>query len=361
MTVYDFLKEHKMLSSSFDREKLERAFKEDMKTKNTLFMTNSFQTCKKGVKLSGEVLTIDMGGTNLRYSLYRDGALISTKKKPMMGVGDAVSADYFFEELAKDISEFEPTEIGFCFSYPCDVQKNKDAVILRFDKEVKVDGAVGKLLGEEINKRLEKKRKFSILNDTVAAQLGSETDAGIILGTGYNICYTDLKSGTIIDSECGQYQLWPQGDYDNKFDEVYHINHMSAEKQISGAYIGKLIRLIAIDYLGKDLPDFDLPEISDLLKDEGKLVSMLSAYDINVIKEIARYIIERGASIVASMIKCLMEGYESASIALEGTTVYKTPGYLDELKKQIKEIVPFEVDIVDGRGKIEIGCARSLL
>lgn len=360
MEVYEFLKEHKMLDESFDKSEIEKRFTQCMKTRDSLQMMDSFQSNAKDKEISGDILVIDMGGTNLRFTVFKDGVMGETIAMPMIGLDRDLTAEEFFSFLANEISKYDPVEIGFCFSYPCEILSNKDAIIIQFDKEIDVIGAKGKILGEEINKRLEKKRHFSILNDTVAAQLGVAADIGFILGTGFNICYTDPEKQTIIDAECGQYIYLPMGDFDEDLNRELN-SPICAEKQISGAYLGKLARIAFAAYLKRELPAFDLIDISDALKGEGRLLEIFDENELDVLFEIIKYLMIRGASRAASMLKCLIKGYSKATLALEGSTIYKLPGYYEILENEIKKNVPCEIDIIDARGKIAIGSARSLI
>ncbi len=361
MTVYDFLKENKMLADSFDATEMEAVFEEDMRSKKTLSMIPSYQNAVPGELPKGKLLAIDAGGTNLRFAEFTDGAEGESKKMPMFGIKEEICADEFFDRMAAEISQFDAQKVGLCFSYPCEILPNKDGRILTFTKEVKISGAEGKVLGEEINKRLETPRQFSVLNDTVGAQLGVCADIGVILGTGFNICYTDHSLGTIVNTECGQYGQLPCGTFDDMLSEEMNSPRPCAEKQISGAYLGTLIRIVARAYFGREIPYFELSSVSEFLIGEGPLYRYFSDAEKRDFREIIRLLLDRAAARAAMMVKCLLKGQDHAVLALEGSTVYKLPGYFDAFRRKLDGIPGLTVEIADARGTILTGCVRSLM
>ena len=359
--VYDFMKENGMLAESIDAGEAENAFLKDMEEKRSLRMLPTFQRCLDGELKGEKLLAIDAGGTNLRFALLEDGKVLKEDRMFMFGIGEEVSADAFFDRLAGQIAKYDADKVGFCFSYPCEIQENRDGKILAFAKEIKIKGAEGKLLGEELNKRLEKKRVFSVINDTVAAQLGVGADAGIILGTGFNICFTDREKDMIVVSECGLYEGIPYGKFDEELCVKLGSPNKVAEKLLAGAYLGKTIRIAAEKYFGRRFPSFELKDVSEFLIGEGVLYSCFSTMERAEFREMISLFQKRGAFIVALMVKCLLRGYDKATIALEGSTVYKMPGYHEALKDALDDIPGLECRLKDARGTLYTGCMRCLL
>ncbi len=361
MTVYDFLKENNMLADSFDAAEMEAVFIEDMRSKKTLSMIPSYQNAIPGELPKGKLLAIDAGGTNLRFAEFTDGVEGDVRKMPMFGIKEEISAEEFFDRMAAEVSRYDAEKVGLCFSYPCEILPDKDGRILSFTKEVRITGAEGMILGEEINKRLDKPRAFSVLNDTVGAQLGVCADIGVILGTGFNVCYTDKKLGTIVNTECGQYGQLPCGTFDDMLSRELNSPRPCAEKQISGAYLGTLIRIAAREYFRKEIPAFELSDISEFLIGEGVLYSFFSDAEKREMRQIIRLLLERAASRAAMFIKCLLKDRSRATLALEGSTVYKLPGYFEIFREKLSEIPGLSVEILDARGTILMGCVRSLI
>ncbi len=362
--VYDFLKENGMLADCLDDKAIEADFLSDMDEKRTLSMIQTFQKSTECDLPERDILAIDAGGTNLRFAEYKNGTFTEPVRMPMFGIKEEISADRFFDLMAYEISKYEAEDIGFCFSYPCEILENKDGKIILFAKEVKIKNAKGKVLGKELNKRLAKKRNFSIINDTVAAQLGTSADVGIILGTGFNICFTDRKKDMIVNSECGQYEGIPFGSFDKELCKKMGSPKPVAEKLIAGAYLGGVLELAASGYFGRRMPEFELKDVSEFLIGEGLLYDFLDTAERNEFREMVSLIQKRGAHCVALMLKCLLKDYPKGSkvkIALEGSTVYKMPGYHEALKDAVSEIPGLECEFIDARGMLLTGCVRSLL
>ena len=359
MSVYEFLKENQMLAESFDPSEIERVYFDAARTRNTLEMITSYYVPKYGDLPKENILTIDAGGTNLRFAFYQNGQIVSENRMPMFGTYGKITADEFFDLMAAEIDKYDTDKVGFSFAYVCEILPDKDARIISFTKEIEVEDSENRIIGQEINKRLSRKRQFAILNDTVAAQLGVCADAAIILGTGFNISYFDKSRQMIIDTESGQYKLLPEGVLDKVLNKSC-IMASVAEKQISGAYLGRLIRITAEEYFGRKLPDFELSDVSEFMSGGVGPFDELTSSEKDDLKQIVTLLMERAANRIAIMLKVLLKGYEHPSVALEGSTVYKLPGYFDELKKQTEKI-GLSVNFVDARNTITLGCIRSLM
>ena len=153
-----------------------------------------------------EAVAMDMGGTNFRIARvsFDDSAnpkIEGFKKFTMPGVNARITSDEFFDFFNKMKEEYKADKVGLCFSYPAEILEDGRARIITFSKEIKIDGAENKILDAKV------------LNDTTAAQLGTKgANMGLILGTGFNICYS--KDGTIINSEAGRSLDFPTEDFD---------------------------------------------------------------------------------------------------------------------------------------------------
>jgi len=362
-TVLEFLKEKQMLFESFDRKEMEDRFIEDMTKRESLLMSNSHQKTGKEGNPEGDILVIDMGGTNYRLAIYNNGTIRNEIKKPMYAIDRELDGDEFIDLIAKDIEEYPIKKVGFCFSYEITSTPDKDAVIVHLAKEIKLRNIKGKILGEELNKRLSLKREFSILNDTVAAQLGVNADVGIIIGTGFNIAFTDTNLDSIVDAECGQYVFFPKGQYDEAMHTIYPDTLPCVEKQVSGAYLGMLIKLCSEGYLKRILPEFNLVDVTNLFSNRGKLCDYLTDDEIKDFLCIVNCIEERAADYIALQLKCLLtrNSQKMVRIALEGSTIYNLPGYYDALVKSFKKGLGREFEMVDARDCIFEGCARSTI
>jgi hexokinase len=219
------------------------------------------------------VIAIDAGGTNLRVALVSPRGGVGVIEKSLMpGVEREIGAEEFFDGIAARIAPLirESDDIGFCFSYPAEILPNRDARILSFTKEVKVRDAGGVLIGEALRAALLSRglpggKRISVLNDTVATQLGAIWAAGgkgkhggfvgLIMGTGINASYTErngsiekdaylrAKPGsTIINIEAGGYRGLPLEESDRRFiAATIDPERQWLEKMAAGAYQNGLL------------------------------------------------------------------------------------------------------------------------
>jgi hexokinase len=245
---------------------------------SSLRMIPTFIDADPDVAPGEPVIAVDAGGTNLRVAVVRfgeDGAphVSEFAKLPMPGHEREITADEFFAVLADCLRGMlqHSGRIGFSFSYPAEIQPNKDGRIIGLWKELKVKDAAGRLVGEGLEAALRERGvvrapRVVVLNDTVGALLAGRTvhgarrysaHIGFVLGTGTNCSYVesneritrrrDLKRGArqVINLESGAFSRIPRGAIDLAFDAgtsdpgVYVL-----EKAVSGAYLGGLCRHI---------------------------------------------------------------------------------------------------------------------
>ena len=279
--VKQFYQRHGMWYESIDIGKGIGAFMGEMEAglqgvPKSLMMIPAYVDAGRDIPLGEPVIVIDAGGTNFRVCLVtftKDGPKIEDHRNyPMPGAAERISKERFFETIAENLSPVldKSDKIGFCFSYPTQIQPNGDGRLIRFSKEVRADGVEGELIGANLLSTLAamgKKANHSIvlLNDTVAtllggmaAQAGRRFDSyiGFILGTGTNTCYIEQnsaitklgdykKDGTmIINIESGAYTNLAQGDIDAEYDSrSVNPGEFVNEKMISGGYFGGLALL----------------------------------------------------------------------------------------------------------------------
>ena len=329
------------------------------------------------------VVAIDAGGTNLRAAVvtFRSGEVLveQLKRYPMPGSTEEIDVFEFFDRLADIILPLcsDSGYISFCFSYPAEIFPNRDGKILQLNKEVRVRGAEGVVLGETLlaklhEKGLQKHMEFTLLNDTAAGLMGgaatlslSHCDglAGLILGTGNNSCYMErgekiLKlpnaKDMIINCESGVFDKAFRGVSDRLTDECSEIpgDHL-LEKMISGVYHGRLItntvRLAAeagllSDGFKGDYPYFSTPELDDFLRGADNRVSqMCTPEDAETLRLIIDRSFERAARLVCANIAALClhcdggrEPEHPFCVLAEGSTFYNSLLFRDKLNKYLE-------------------------
>lgn len=329
------------------------------------------------------VVAIDAGGTNLRVALvtFRCGkaAVEQLKRYPMPGSIEEIDVDEFFNQISDMILPLcrESSHISFCFSYPAEIFPNRDGKMLQLNKEVRVRGTAGVIIGETLlaklrDKGLEKQMKFTLLNDAAAGLMGGAATlelsycdglSGLILGTGNNTCYMEkgekiLKlpnaRDMIINCESGVFDKAFRGVSDRLTDEVSEIpgDHL-LEKMISGVYHGRVItntvRLAAKEGLmsspfNGDYAPFTTPELDDFLRGvDNRISRMCSSEDEEKLCLIIDRSFERAAKLVCANIAALCihcDGGGSAEhpfcVLAEGSTFYNSLLFRDKLDKHIE-------------------------
>ena len=253
-----------------------------------------------------EVVAMDMGGTNFRiarvcFDNQGNASINDFKKFAMPGFVNSITSDEFFDFFNQMKKDYQAKDVGLCFSYPAEILKDGRAKIITFSKEVQIEGSEGMVLDAKV------------LNDTTAAQLGTRgANMGMILGTGFNLCY--VKDGMIINAEAGRCTDFPTEDFD--FGPL-------SEMQISGAYLRPLI--------SKNIAS----------KEE---------------------IYERGAKIVAAEIYGIAKyaGIEKIKLAVEGSVYYNIPELQEMIKDNLNKLGA-DYEFLDGRDKTLVGAAMAAI
>ena len=340
------------------------------------------------------VIVIDAGGTNFRSCLVTFDAagvpsISEMEKTRMPGVERELSRTEFFEQIATNLEHLKnkSDRIGFCFSYPMEIQENGDGILLGFSKEVKAPEVVGAKIGECLKEALAAHgwnsiKRITLCNDTVAALLAGaacagegdrySSNIGFILGTGMNAAYIqpdcdccNIKKQIIV-CESGKFLRVNRSDFDVDFDKTtVKPGTFYLEKLCSGAYLGP-VSWYALQAAAKDglfsakvsdailkLETLTLIEIDKFLHGPYNKECLLGNIlcecgtddDADKIFQILDAIVERSARYSAAILTaCAIqtgEGKNAAKpicILCDGTTFFKTYkvrervyGYLDEV------------------------------
>ena len=362
------------------------------------------------------VIVIDAGGTNFRSCLVTFDAagnptISEMEKTRMPGVERELSRQEFFEQFAVNLEHLKnkADRIGFCFSYPMEIQKDGDGILLGFSKEVKAPEVVGCKVGECLKAALAQHgwntiKRITMCNDTVSALLAGAACAGethryssyigYILGTGMNAAYLQPDCDTcgiekqIIVCESGKFRSVTRSDFDIEFDKTtVKPGVFFLEKQCSGAYLGPVSTIVLqtaaregifSDAVNKALLAIDQPltliEMDKFLHGPfnkdcllGKIAcENATQEDCDLMYQLLDAIVERSARCSAAILTaCAIQtgaGQNAANpicILCNGTTFYKTwmvrertAAYLDAvLTNQLGihwEIVSAENDITLG-------------
>lgn len=343
------------------------------------------------------VIVIDAGGTNFRSCLvtFDDNGVPSIsemEKTRMPGVEKELNRHDFFEQIATNLEHLKnkADRIGFCFSYPMEIQENGDGILLGFSKEVKAPEVVGCKVGEELKKALNAHgwnsiKRITLCNDTVAALLAGaacagdgdrySSNIGFILGTGMNAAYIQPDCNCcgikkqIVVCESGKFLSVNRSDFDVEFDKTtVKPGSFYLEKLCSGAYLGPVswfaLQAAAKDKLFSEKLNSELLKIDVLTLIEmdkylhnpfnkdcvlGKLAATVAtAEDNDKMFQLLDAIVERSARYSAAILTaCAIQTGEGKNASepicmlCDGTTFYKTymiqqrvNGYLDQILTQ---------------------------
>lgn len=275
----DFMRRHGM-SADVDVAKYARLMCADMERglageESAMPMIPTYIKFDGAIPQGKSVAVIDAGGTNFRCGLVTFNAdgyeLTDVVKHKMPGIEAPATWEEFIAFVADGIMPLmDKTDlVGFCFSYNADITPDIDGLVKRIDKEVVITGSSGKLVGAALTEELARRgvtgKRVFILNDTVAALLGSACTLdrslyggfiGQISGTGTNTCcilpYSRIPKlhiasadSILINLESGLYDGIPQGDFDVILDrESNNPDEKIMEKLTAGVYLGELGRLM---------------------------------------------------------------------------------------------------------------------
>ncbi|HOJ42939.1 MAG TPA: hypothetical protein PK800_02355, partial [Syntrophorhabdaceae bacterium] len=266
------------------------AFHEEMENglkgkRSSLKMLPSFTRRPKGNE-KGNVLAIDLGGTNMRVLAVR---LLGNGKVETIGVKrfslekDIVSKteDVFFDFIADCVSVFLKEhdldfscEVGFTFSFPVVQTSISSGILVSWTKGFTVEGVEGHdvvgLLSKAFKRKgLESLKLVALVNDTVGTLVTKSyanplCDLGVILGTGTNAAYPERidrikkykgpwdSDEMIINIEWGGFDRIKRTIYDEKLDrDSENPGNQRMEKMVSGRYLGEIARLIIKEAFNK--------------------------------------------------------------------------------------------------------------
>lgn len=278
-TALDFMRRHGM-TADVDPIHYAKLMAEDMERglaggKSAMPMIPTYIKFNGDIPKNKPAVVIDAGGTNFRCGLvtFTDSGyeLSDVTKHKMPGIDKPATWDEFIAYVADNIQPLldRAELIGFCFSYNADITPEIDGLVKRIDKEVVITGSSGKLVGASLTAELERRgvygKRVFILNDTVAALLGSSCTMdksaysgfiGQISGTGTNTCcvlpYSRIGKlnnvsgeSILVNLESGLYDGIPQGDFDVILDKnSNNPDEKIMEKLTAGVYLGELGRLM---------------------------------------------------------------------------------------------------------------------
>lgn len=340
---------------------------------SSLAMLRAYLKVGGEIEKNRKVIVVDAGGTNLRVgtALFDESGSLQVEnfeKSGMIGLDGQLSKVEFFERLADRVMPVvhESDSIGFCFSYPCEIQPSHDGKLLQWTKGVDAPDVVGCLIGEELNRVFEargiERKKIVLLNDTVATLLagvaegasrGAKGYVGFILGTGTNTAY--LENGAVINVESGGFNKLPIADIDRELDAATNNpGKQILEKMISGTYLGPLtlaaLKRATLSESGQqaieEMDRLGLIHMDNFAAQNGRDLgplddSRFSEEDGQVIRAIFGAVVTRAAhlSAVNLAVAAIRNGVSPVCINLDGSTFFKTFGLREQAEAELKKLL----------------------
>ena len=388
MTGKEFLRAHGQSAENIDietsLENFRRQMQQGLEGKGGIPMIPTYlmNVDRSRIKTGVKQILIDAGGTNFRSAIgYFDEqgkVVIENLRKTTMPASDRLlSKSEFYNAIGTNINRLlsHGKNVGFCFSYPVDMNKDLDGKVVMFSKEVKAPEVIGTRVGQETLKACKQydktDRKIVILNDTVATLLGGlalnsepfSAYLGYIYGTGTNVCYIEdtskitkvkgLPSGKmLINSECGNFDGFQQGDFDKvTIARTAVPDKQLFEKMTSGKYLADIIyEALSVAerngiFVGKtNIVPFTLKDVSTFLTENTFRGLFEDEQDMQLVKEICIELIRRAAKMgaianSAMAIASCNDKTLPVAIVAEGTTFNKLPHYREFFEEYLTEIL----------------------
>ncbi|KAJ5612734.1 Hexokinase [Penicillium lagena] len=238
----------------------------------------------------GRILTLDMGGTNLRVCdvclAEGKGEFEQTQRK--FKISAAIKSgtaeklwDFVADRLDIFINEHYskdhikgPFPLSFTFSFPVDQKSIRSGILKGWTKNFEVSGVQDHDVVPQLEAALQRKqvpaRVVALINDTTGTLIASHyknrhVKIGSIFSTGCNAAYMEECSAipklrglglpqdakVIINTEYGAFdnecQFLPRTPFDEQIDaESIRPGMQIYEKMVAGLYIGEMLRLIMV-------------------------------------------------------------------------------------------------------------------
>lgn len=373
-------------------------------------MLDSFITDIPTGNEKGSYYAVDFGGSNfraVRILVKGDGKMERNQSTFSLRYSTALSPkglldrtatatelfDHFATKLATvmeksgdDINPQKPINVGFTFSFPCTMLSREMAILLDWTKDFETGRAtndqvegkdVGKLMNEAFRRNNMNAKVSIILNDTVGTLMSCayqkpegypECRLGLILGTGFNICYLEHDYlhygyvGKIINVECGNFDKeLPITPVDYEVDWfTSNVGRGKLEKLIAGAYLGEIIRRYMILLMRNKAPpemwevgtftSLDASEIlNDTTMERAKEIvkknwnAEFTSKELNGLRLICEAVFNRSAGLAAASIaatarKARTYVTNKTTCAIDGSLYVKNEWYRTRLMEYLNQV-----------------------
>lgn len=312
--------------------------------------------------LAGDAVVVDLGGTNLRAARVRleiagrFQVLEGPIRHDLMMRGEPVtSRDAFFDLQARLVERLGaewPLPVGYVFSFPSEVQPDRDALLLHWTKDISIPGVIGTRVGAGLAEALGRLRceptTITVLNDTVAAMMGgahrfdgpAADVIGLIAGTGTNmaafygadeapkLAARGLEGEVAINLESGNFHPPHLSPWDEELDAAsVNPGRQRFEKAVSGHYLPMLFQHMT-ERTG--------------IEDTGALVRIRN--EGGEAGELAGALLARSADLVAAGLAAVADGRGrdggKVGILAEGGVFWGDPAFAPRVQARLEELLP---------------------
>eukprot|EP01069_Polyplicarium_translucidae_P011695 Polyplicarium_translucidae@DN425_c0_g1_i1.p1 len=382
---------------------------------------------------TGVFYAIDFGGTNLRTvrAKLESGKVEMTQSKCTLASADLSHPKGLMDEkaTAREMFDFFATsqkffmkqnsdlegdviQTGFTFSFPCVQRKVDSAELVQWTKGFetgrktndKVEGADIALLMNAAYARNEvPSNTAAVANDTVGTLLSAayELDrqqhppvlAGLIVGTGFNICYVEENAadygykGKIINVESGNFNReLPRCNVDFEVDFAAYSNRgfQLLEKLVAGAYLGEVARRCLLKIFQTEAPpaawianSLSAEDVATIMNDKStnivvgqKMIQTkwnvhMDQHHLQIVRDICTAVYDRSAYLVAGLVAAtaMKTGYlqpakGGVTVAIDGSLYRMNACYREKMRDYLDVILGKETSSLlhmvvadDGSGK----------
>jgi hexokinase len=280
----------------------------------------------KAMSESRMVQAFVIGGTNFSVCMARftkNGTLKEIKKERQDGTIPIFTDAKIFLKFMKQYISPKARAIGINFAYFLEPTTGKfgevDGILRVSTKEHPFKNLLGKPVGEFLRESLKKDVPITVVNDTVC--LGTN---GLVVGTGFNM---SLQG---VNLECGSFNKFPTTDELETIDKASVIPGVHRfEKFLSGSYLPLHFNLLAKK---------QKLAIQDV--QTGQEISELAKHEFGAAGDLARMLLERSASFVASALAGAYSfvNKKTLTFTTEGSLFWEGFNFEIHVKKQLEEL-----------------------
>jgi len=383
------LKELEKIKTEFVRQS-NQATKEKMES--LAWYDSLIAPWEEGLETQKPVVVIDLGGSYLRT-----GVMIWTGKKfkwlkPIKkekAVNEHLNPLGFINWLAKKtiplIKESQAKRVGFIFSYPHQPQRfgpHVTGVVTQLTKALIIPGIkgvdIGKLYLKNLKQRQVYLKRLVILNDTVALALSEPgVIAGVVIGTGVNICSQHPKLKNLRNLESGSFDGIRQTAMSACVDLLEHQGAYLMEKQSSGRYqfrnwaYASLLTGMRVEIgreimrQGRKIESLIVTEAYKGKFDYLKSLKLTQA-EKKRLQQMAKIVLDNSAMMsgaaVAGVVKLNEKKLKGrlVRLAVTGGVILNDEEYLNNFRKTIEKLTKKKVEIIQVKDPIKGAAVAAL-